>query len=291
MQMSRDRNRLIQNTLTIALVGNIFSVVVKLLFGFLANSIAMIADAIHSIFDSISSVIGIYGVRASVKPPDLEHPYGHRKFEYIASIGIATMVFIAGFNIIHEAIERVISATTLKVTFFSYLAIVFSMIISLTVSLYERRVGVQTSSVILVADASHSFTDVLASLVVIIGLIGTEMGYAYADPVAAVIVCSIIAFIGISMFKKASSVLVDRGISQDTIYEIEAVAKSIKKDIGFHSIRGRIVGDKIYVDMHVTINGNKSVKYAHSIADLLEKELKKRIEGIEEVIIYIEPKE
>jgi len=287
----KDRTRVVQRTLAIALVGNMASVVIKLFFGFLANSIAMIADAIHSVFDSASSVIGIYGAKASAKPPDIGHPYGHTKLEQVAALGITVMLFVACFNIIHEAIERVIGKVVPDITLYAFFAMTASMLISLSVSIYERKIAKSTSSMILSADSLHTITDVFASIVVLAGFFGTRLGFQYADPLAATFVCLFIAYVGYSIFREATSALVDRGISLDTLLKVKSTVNGIGEGVECHSVRGKTVGDKIYIDMHVTFRGDISVEEAHRITEIIEEKLKEGIKGTQEVIIHVEPKE
>lgn len=287
--MSSERNTRIQRVLTIALVGNMSSAIIKMVFGLLANSIAMLADAVHSMFDSVSSVIGIYGNKISAKPPDIEHPYGHSKFEHIAALGITVMMFVACFNIMHEAIERAIANVIPSITLYSFACILASLSISLLISIYERKVGRSTSSMILLADSSHSLTDVLASLVVIAGFFGTNMGFSYADCLAATVVCLLIAYIGFSLFKGAASILVDRGVTLDTLMKVKATVNGLSEEVECHNVRGKMVGGKIYLDMHITVKGDLSVEQSHRITEVIEKRLKQVVKGTEEVIIHVEP--
>lgn len=289
--MSKSRARVVQRTLFIALVGNVASVVIKLFFGFLANSIAMIADAVHSMFDSASSVIGIYGTKVSAKPPDIGHPYGHSKFEQVAALGITVMLFVACFNIMHEAVDRVISKVVPDITLYSFIAIAASMLISLSVSIYERKIGKSTSSMILSADSLHTITDVFASVVVLVGFFGTRLGFQYADPLAATFVCLFIAYVGYCIFREATSALVDRGISLDTLLKVKSTVKGVCEGVECHAVRGKTVGDKIYIDMHVTVRSDISVEEAHKITEIIEEKLKEVIKGTQEVIIHVEPKE
>jgi len=289
--MLKQRTRLIQRTLLVALAGNVISVVIKIVFGLLANSIAMIADAMHSVFDSASSLIGMYGTKASVRPPDLGHPYGHGKFEQVAALGITVMMFVACFNILHEAIDRAMAKVIPDVTLYSFAAMGISLLISLSISIYERKIGKATSSMILEADSSHTMTDVFASLVVIVGFIGTKTGFGYADPLAASLVCLFIAYVGYSLFRGATSVLVDRGITLDTLLKVKEAVNELGEEIECHAVRGKTVGDKIFIDMHVTCRGDLPVEEAHKMTELIEKKLKDEIKEIREVIIHIEPKE
>lgn len=289
--MSRKKAGLVQRTLLIALLGNFVSFLIKLVFGILANSIAMLADAVHALFDSLGSVIGIYGNRVSAKPPDLGHPYGHGKFEQVAALGITVMMFAACFNIVHEAIDRAVAAMLPQPTILSFVSMGMCVPISLAVSIYERRMGKATSSMILEADSFHTLTHILADIVVIVGLFGARSGFGYADPLAAVLVCLFMAYVGFSIFRKATAILMDRGVTPSTLSKIEETVDGFKEDVRCHSVRGKTAGDGIYIDMHVTFRGDCSVEEAHAITDQIEKRLKKRIKEIREIIIHIEPQE
>jgi len=284
------RHKKIKRTLVLALAGNIVSMVVKLIFGLLANSIAMVSDAVHSLLDASSSIIGMYGNRVSQKPPDLEHPYGHQKFEYITALVITVMMAIAGFNIISEAIRRLLLGILPNITYLSFAAITVSLIINLSVSIYERIVGKETSSPILVADSYHTLTDVFASLVVIVSFAGTLVGIVYADSIAAIIICALIFYMAASLFRGSAKMLVDRGVDGEILSRIRGVVKEVcGEETHCHALRGKAVGDKLFVDMHITVKGDQSVEEAHRITEILEKRLKEEVRGIEEVLIHIEP--
>jgi len=128
-------------------------------------------------------------------------------------------------------------------------------------------------------------------LVVIAGFIGTRQGFGYADPLAASLVCLFIAYVGYSLFRGATSVLVDRGITLDTLLKVKETVNELGEDIKCHAVRGKTVGGKIFIDMHVTCKGDLQVEEAHKMTEIIEKKLKEEIKEIQEVIIHIEPKE
>ncbi len=289
MELGKDRSYLNQRVLTLALTGNLASAILKFTFGFLANSVAMVADAVHSILDSSSSVIGIYGNRVASKPPDREHPYGHGKFEYVAALGITLMLFLAVFGILREAVQRLLGEVVPDLTLFTFIAITVSMGISLTITICERRVWRKTQSPILKADASHTLTDVFSSVVVILGFIAVRLGFGYADALAAIGICVFMGYIGVSLFRENMGVLMDRGISQEVLTKIRDITQQIGKGVDCHCIRGRTVGGQIYLDMHVTLDGGISVEEAHRITEKIERRLKEEIKGVREAIIHVEP--
>jgi cation diffusion facilitator family transporter len=201
------------------------------------------------------------------------------------------MMIIAGFNIIHEAIERLLSGVVPNITYYSFAAIIISLFISLSISIYERTVGKRTSSAILIADSFHTLTDVFASLIVIASFIGTSLGVLYADSIAAIIICGIIAYMAVSLFRSSTRILVDQGVSSDILAKIRSITNGVCGDeVACHAVRGKVVGDKLFVDMHVTVKGELSVEESHRITETIERRLKEEIKGTEEVIIHTEPR-
>jgi cation diffusion facilitator family transporter len=272
----------------VALAANIASTALKFAFGILANSIAMMSDGAHSVFDSASSVIGLYGNRGSAKPPDAQHPYGHRKLEYVASIGIATMLFIAFLNLLHESLDRLVQGDIPEITSYSFISVALSMSLSLSISLYERYIGRRVSSPILIADSHHSMTDVLASIVVLTSFVGTLQGAQYADPIAAIIVSVLIGYAGYSIWRESAKALMDQGIDSELTQQIKSIVGEFD-GVKAHHIRGRVIGGKYYVDLHLTVDKDLHVQQAHDISEKVEKRLKEKIEGLEEAIMHLEP--
>lgn len=284
-----DRAHQNQRALTLALIGNLTSATLKVIFGLLANSIAMVADAVHSILDSSSSILGIYGNRVASRPPDREHPYGYGKFEYVVALGITLFLFLSFFTLLSEAIQRLLGQVIPNLTLFTFMAIIVSMGISLTITSYERKVGKKTRSPILMTDAAHTLTDVFSSVVVIVGFVAIRLGFGYADSLAAIVVCSLMGYIGISLFRENAAVLMDRGISQEVLSKVKDIAQQIGRDIDCHSIRGRTIGAQIYLDMHVTFKKGTSIEKAHRITEKIERRLREEVKGVREAVIHVEP--
>lgn len=286
--MSRKRQATIRQTLLTALLGNIASTVVKVIFGVLANSVAMLADGLHSGFDAVSSIIGLYGNKFSSRPADLDHPYGHRKYEYIAALAITIMMFIAASNIVREAVDRLFRGIAPTLTWLSFVAITISMTISVLVSVYERKMGEKVSSNILITDSYHTLSDVFASIVVLAGFLATEFKVGYADSAAAIIVSIIMAYMAATLFRMNTRLLVDLGVKPNVLTEVEQIASSL--GVSCHAIRGRLVGRNMFLDLHMSVDPSLPVSRAHFMADTMENKIKHSIGGVEDVVIHIEPR-
>ena len=247
----------------------------------------MQSDGYHSLFDGISNIVGLIGIQAASKPPDAEHPYGHRKFETMASVFIAVLLMFAGFNIVNSALHRFGTGIMPEVTTFSFLVMVGTMTINYMVTTYEHNNGVKLQSEVLIADSMHTRSDIYVSLSVILGLIAIKAGLPVLDPIIAIIISGIIIYTGIRIIMKSSSVLCDT--SQLNAEEIHSVVCAVDGVIDCHNIRTRGTAGHIYIDLHVEVHPTMPTLKSHDIADTVEYELKQHFEGVQDVIIHIEP--
>lgn len=259
----------------------------KIIYGSLTNTLSMQSDGYHSLFDGVSNIVGLIGIQAASKPPDAEHPYGHRKFETMASVFIAVLLMFAGFNIVNSALHRFGTGIMPEVTTFSFLVMVGTMAINYMVTTYEHNNGVKLQSEVLIADSMHTRSDIYVSLSVILGLIAIKAGLPVLDPIIAIIISGIIIYTGIRIIMKSSSVLCDT--SQLNTEEIHSVVCAVDGVIDCHNIRTRGTAGHIYIDLHVEVHPTMPTLRSHDIADTVEYELKQHFEGVQDVIIHIEP--
>lgn len=259
----------------------------KIIYGSLTNTLSMQSDGYHSLFDGVSNIVGLIGIQAASKPPDAEHPYGHRKFETMASVFIAVLLMFAGFNIVNSALHRFGTGIMPEVTTFSFLVMVGTMAINYMVTTYEHNNGVKLQSEVLIADSMHTRSDIYVSLSVILGLIAIKAGLPVLDPIIAIIISGIIIYTGIRIIMKSSSVLCDT--SQLNAEEIHSVVCAVDGVIDCHNIRTRGTAGHIYIDLHVEVHPTMPTLKSHDIADTVEYELKQHFEGVQDVIIHIEP--
>ncbi len=259
----------------------------KIIYGSLTNTLSMQSDGYHSLFDGVSNIVGLIGIQAASKPPDAEHPYGHRKFETMASVFIAVLLMFAGFNIVNSALHRFGTGIMPEVTTFSFLVMVGTMTINYMVTTYEHNNGVKLQSEVLIADSMHTRSDIYVSLSVILGLIAIKAGLPVLDPIIAIIISGIIIYTGIRIIMKSSSVLCDT--SQLNAEEIHSVVCAVDGVIDCHNIRTRGTAGHIYIDLHVEVHPTMPTLRSHDIADTVEYELKQHFESVQDVIIHIEP--
>lgn len=277
----------VKRVLLIVLILNIAVALAKMIYGWMTNSLSMVSDGFHSLFDGTSNVIGIIGITLASRPPDSVHPYGHEKFETFASLGIAFLLFITCFEILQSALGRFYNPETPDITLISFLVMGITLLINLAVSQYEKNQGLKLGSSILVADSKHTRSDVYVSIAVILGFIAIKMGFNIIDPIIAVIIAILIARMGIEIIKSSSSVLLDSApLDAETIRK---VVNSIPKVRDSHKIRSRGLASHVYVDLHVTLEACSSAEEAHEIAHLVENKLKSSIPEIEDVVVHVDP--
>ena len=286
--MRIDNYKKVKQVLWIILGANFLVSFIKLVIGMSIKSASMTADGIHSFSDGTSNIVGIIGVSMASKPQDKKHPYGHKKFEIIASMFIGVMlVFMAG-KIILDAFSRFSNPITPSISIESLIALVGTLIINIFVCTYEYRIGNKLNSHILVSDSVHTRSDILVSLGVIISLISIRLGLPpIIDPIASLIVAFVILISSYEIFKSATSILVDSATVDDK--EIEDIVRDISFVRGVHNIRSRGSENNIYIDMHILVNPDISVEQSHELAHDIELKIKEEINNNAEVIIHIEP--
>lgn len=282
------RMKSIKRVLWIVFLLNLVVALAKYAYGVLTDSASMQADGIHSIFDSAGNIVGIVGITIAARPADDGHPYGHAKFETCASIIIGALLLLAAFNVASSAISSLYyGETSVRVTFFSFAVMVGTLIINTFVTLYERKEAKRLKSEILAADACHTLSDVLVSAGVIAGLALTYVGFEAADSLMALIVSIAILRTAIEVFKSASTTLSDHARIPET--EIRACALSVPGALDAHKIRTRGTEGEVYVDLHVLVDPDMSVRVAHSLSEEVERTIQASFPQVAETLVHIEP--
>jgi cation diffusion facilitator family transporter len=239
-------------------------------------------------FDSASNVVGLVGMGLAARPADRDHPYGHAKYETYASAMIGAMLLFAAYRIGSSAIGQLSGKVSApEVTTMSFAIMLFTLCVNLFVTTWERRVGKKLSSEILVADASHTGSDILVSLGVIVSLTLVKLGFPKADPIVALLVAVAIVYTAWGVFRQAGATLSDsaRIPSED----ICAAAIGCAGVLGCHSVRTRGSEAEVYVDLHVQVDATRSVADGHRIAEQVERCIASTFPAVVDVIVHLEP--
>ncbi|NWF93139.1 MAG: cation transporter [Syntrophaceae bacterium] len=261
----------------------------KLIYGWRIRSASMIADGFHSLSDGSSNIVGLFGIWLASRPLDDSHPYGHKKFETLFSVGISALLFIVCFNVVREGVNRFLHPIVPEVNLSSFLVMGVTMAINLSVMSYETRQGRVLKSDILLSDALHTRADILVSSSVVVTLIGIQLGYPILDPIACLLIAGFIGYAAFDILKEGSRVLSDGVAIQ--IEEIKRVVLSVAGVKECHQIRSRGRPDDIHVDLHVLVDPEMHMDQAHHLSYAIENKIKSDFRGVTDVVVHLEPME
>jgi cation diffusion facilitator family transporter len=254
----------------------------KIVVGILTGSLGILAEAAHSALDLVAALMTLFAVRISGKPADKEHPYGHGKVENISALFETILLFVTCIWIVYEAIRRLFfRSIEVEVTYWSFIVMVVSIIIDISRSRVLLKIAKKYNSQALEADALHFSTDVWSSGVVILGLIALLIsrlvpGLAFlknADAVAALLVAGIVIWVSIKLGMKTIKALVDSA-PLESKEKIVRIAEAVPGVIDVHNIRIRTSGEHLFIDIHILVDGEKSLKDVHYITDKIEENVR-----------------
>jgi cation diffusion facilitator family transporter len=269
------------------LVFNLLVAGAKLILGYTTGAVSIISDGFHSLTDSTSNIIGLVGLRIARKPPDADHPYGHRKFETLAAAGIFVFLLLTVMEIGRSALNRLTHPTPPLVTALSFFVMIATLAINVAVVRYESGEGRKHNSELLIADSVHTQTDVYATSGVLFALAGVKLGYPVLDPIGGLVIAVLIARTGIEIARDTSGILSDRVVIDEE--EIRKVVMSVPEVLGCHHIRTRGALDHVFLDLHVWFHGDSRLSDAHSMSHVVKDRLMERFPQIADAIIHIEP--
>lgn len=278
----------IRRVLWVVLFLNLAVALAKLAYGILSGSVAMEADGFHSLFDGTSNVLGLVGMAAAGRPADPEHPYGHGKYEAYASAAIGALLLGAAWKVGGSALERLFhGGAPPRVDALSFGIMLGTLAVNGFVSFYERRAGQALRSDILLADATHTGSDVLVSLGVIGGLIAVRLGYPLADPLLALGVAGFIGYAAWQVFRRVNDTLLDQ--PRLPVTEVCAVVLTLPGVLGCHGIRTRGAASEVCVDLHVQVDPAITVAAGHHIAEQAERSVAEAFAEVIDVVVHLEP--
>ncbi len=282
-----DRYKAVSSVLTRVLVLNLAVSAAKLVLGFVTGAVSIVSDGFHSLTDGFSNVAALVGVRVAGRPPDEDHPYGHQKYETIAASAIAAFLVVVMIEIAGTAWQRFGAASTLEVTPLAFAVMLATIAVNLGVTLYERRAGHRLGSQVLLADATHTQSDVLTSLAVVVALVGVRMGYPVLDPIAAFIIVAFIGHAAWEIVRSTSDVLSDRIVIAES--DVRDVVMTVPHVMGCHEIRTRGSSDFVFLDLHIWMDAETRLDEAHQISHIVKDRLMSHYPQIGDAVIHIEP--
>lgn len=285
----QEHYRRIRHILVWVLILNWSVAAAKILYGLFTHCASMTADGFHSLSDGASNIIGLIGINLASQPKDKEHPYGHRKYETLFSLGIVALLFIVCFNLFREGIKRLYNPVIPQIDIKSFLIMIVTMGINFLVMNYEYKKGRLLQSDILISDSMHTKADIFTSLSVIVALIVIKLGYPRIDPIITIMISLFIAYTGYKIVRQSSSILCDSAAIVD-VKRIVDIVLSISGVKTCHKIRTRGRPDDIHIDLHVQVKPDMHIDEAHKISYIIEEAIKKSIPEVTDVVVHMEPK-
>ncbi|QPN66087.1 cation diffusion facilitator family transporter [Synechococcus sp. CBW1006] len=285
-----DNRGQVQRVLLIALAVNVVMSLLKLAVGLFTGSLAVLADAMHSATDGLSSLLGLFTNDLSDPRPDRDHPYGHHKYEAVGALAIAAFILFAAFEILQTAVQRIsVGLTPLRVDAPELLLLLLALGFNILLSGYEHGEGRRLGSRLLIADALHTRSDIWTTLVVLVGLCGAVfLRQSWLDVALAIPLCVLLVKVCWSVITTNLPWLVDQiAIAPEAIH---AVAMAVPGVLNCHDIASRgVLGQQVFIDMHLVVSAN-DLPTAHRITELVEEHLEERF-GPVRCTIHLEPPE
>lgn len=286
MKMTKLKNRV---TIVGALV-NVFLSIIKIGFGMLGQSAALIADGVHSLSDLASDLLVLVAVKFGAREADHDHPYGHRRFETIATVVLGVGLIVIAAGIAWDVYERMLQPERILIPHPSAMGIAaISILANEWLYQYTKRIATFTRSKLLLANAWHHRSDAISSIVVLIGVAGSLLGYIWADAVAAVIVALMVAKIGVNLVSDSIKELVDTSLSEEIVDKIRAEIAATEGVRNIHLLRTRQMGEDALVDAHIVVNSRITVSEGHMIADVVRDVLIDKFDDVQEVLVHVDP--
>ncbi len=285
--MAKDIRTRVRQVLLITLGLNVLVMCIKVGVSWKTGALSLLADALHSVTDSANNVLGLVTNQFASPQPDREHPYGHQKFDAIGALGIAAFLGFACFEILSSAVERLqLGGSQLQIGVWDLWILLLVLGINIFVAFYERAVGRQIGSGILMADAKHTMSDIWVTIMVLGGLMGARLGYGFLDVLLAFPVAVLVFASGWEVLKDNLPWLVDEmAIAPEAIH---ASVMEVPGVINCHDIASRgIVGRQAFIEMHLIVDAT-DVATSHQITEAVEAHLQHKYYPVR-VLIHVEP--
>lgn len=271
----------------VSIVGNALLFAVKLVIGLSVGSAALIADAIHTLSDSATSAVVIVGFTMSRKPSDSEHPFGHGRIEPVATLIIAILLFVAGFELLKHSITAALNPTVAKASYGAIAIVAGTALFKELMARFSFALGDLIDSATLKADALHHRSDAFSTLLVVVALGASHLGYAKVDGIMGIGVSLVIFASAWGIAREAVNPLIGEAPSQAFLDEIEGACRSVTDVLGVHDIVVHNYGENRIVSLHIEVSHHLSALAIHEIAEDVEKAVGRITGGM--VVVHMDP--
>lgn len=291
---NRTNQQLAMHVSRVTIFWNMLLFLFKLAAGILANSGAMVSDAVHSASDVFSTLIVMVGVKLSRKAPDREHQYGHERLECVAALLLAVVLFITGLGIGIQGAKKIFAGNGAPLAAPGGLALaaaVTSILVKEVMYWYTRAAAKKVHSGALMADAWHHRSDAFSSIGSFVGILGARMGVPALDPAAGIVICFFILKASIDIFMDAVNKMMDRACDEETVESMKQQILRQEGVLGIDGISTRLFGDRAYVDLEICVSGEIPLRAAHRIAENVHELVEREYPQVKHCMVHVNPDE
>lgn len=284
-----DRHKSVKIASILGIIGNLFLLIIKAIIGFITNSQAMIADSFNSAGDICSSIMTFIGNKIASKPSDDDHNLGHGKAEYIYSMLISIVILFMSLKTLSSSISAIIKNTQYEFSVWLVIVCIVTIIVKFSLYFYTNKIARKHHNLLIKANSIDHRNDCIITLGTLIACLFSLMDIYVIDAMVGIIISLWILVTAIKIFIESYDVLMDKSIAseiKDEVYEIIKSKKEVKKVTHFNSTP---VGYQYQISFTIYVDGRLSTFESHAIADLLEKEITKKVEEIYLTIIHVNP--
>lgn len=276
----------------VTVLGNVFLTVFKLFAGVVGRSGAMVSDAIHSLSDVFTTLIAYLGVRLSQKPADKEHPYGHERFECVASLALGLILLFTGLGIGKAGLETILAGNYAALTppgAIALVAAIVSIAAKEAMFWYTRYYAKLLNSPAFMADAWHHRSDAFSSIGSLIGVGGAMLGWPVLDSVASVVICLFILKVAYDILKDALSKMLDTSRGEEYDDRLRDYVLAQPDVLGVALLQSRTFGNRVYIDLVIQVDGELKLRDAHAVAERVHANVERDFPDIKHIMIHVDP--
>ncbi|HON86891.1 MAG TPA: cation diffusion facilitator family transporter [Bacillota bacterium] len=271
----------------VSIIGNLALAVIKIVFGLATNSISLLADAIHTASDVVTSLVVLVGFRISEMPADEQHPFGHGRVEFLSTLAVAGLLTYAGIRFGISSYSRFVDKVPVKGSIAVATVMLAGALFKEWMTRFALYLGEKADADALIADAWHHRTDAIASSLVAVAMVVSMYGYHWVDAVLGIAVSALIVYTGIELAVSSCSKLIGEGPSKELESKIADVIQGYPQVKGFHDVMVHDYGDRKSVSLHILMDDDLSLVESHDLATKVENALKNAIRG--DVVVHFEP--
>ena len=292
VQKNINEPAIIRQVSLVSIIGNIALTVFKLFAGIVGHSSAMVSDSVHSLSDVVSTLIAFWGVRMSKKAADKSHPYGHERIECVASLVLGLLLMATGVGIGKVGLQTILSGqyeTLAAPGAIALAAAVVSIALKEAMFWYTRHYAKLLNSAAFMADAWHHRSDAFSSIGSLLGIGGAMLGFPVLDSVASVVICLCILKVAYDILKDALAKMLDTSCGEDYERQLREYIAAQEDVIRVDVLRSRMFGNRVYVDLEIEMDGDKTLRESHAVAERIHDNVETDFPNVKHIMIHVNP--